>query len=171
MSVRKYLFWISCQGIRTYKIPKKGSYELVKYKGEDKYPETDLCDFFMWFEKAASITSDEYIDYCFLSDHYIDSLEYTHMPSLISSWNTDDIEAFCGNTAGLDNCFVYYTNNDYFVCQHRNVSDKESVRKLYIKCVPDFSINAPQKCDEGSDKTSILNKYFTIVRREQCEIT
>ena len=79
MAVRKYLFWKSEDGIRTYKVTKGNTYELLHPLGRDIFPGKNLTDFFSWFHKSAAITEDEYIDFCFLSDEEIESplLEYS----------------------------------------------------------------------------------------------
>ena len=79
MGIRKYLFWKSEDGIRTYKVTQKGTFELMKPSGKDVFPGGEWTAFFTWFHKSAVITEDEFIDFCFLSEDKIESplLEYS----------------------------------------------------------------------------------------------
>lgn len=160
MSVRKYLFWMNQDGIRTFKVTQKGTFELMKPAGKDVYSEKDITKFFSWFHKSAAITEDESIDFCFLSDSEVESPLLNYSTSSKSSWDKQEISIFCEEFINTESYEVFYGKDKSFVCQNGNVLDKKNVRKLYIKCIPEFSIVTKQKDNAGSEETSLLNRYF-----------
>lgn len=162
MSVRKYLFWMNQEGIRTYKVIQKGTFELMKPLGKDVYPTGDIKNFCKWFYKNAAITEDEQIDFCFLSDSEIKSplFDCEYSASIKSSWDQQEINIFCEKYLNTKTYEVFYAEDKSFVCQIGNVYDKKNVRKLYMKCIPEFSIETKEKVETGSEEMSIINQFF-----------
>lgn len=160
MKVRKYLFWFCRDGIRTYKVSGKGSFELVKPLGNDYFRGHDLTSFSEWFQKYASITADEYIDFCFLSDQKIESRLLKYSTREKSSWDKTEISTFCAKHIPASIYEFIYDEGKSFVCQNGNVYDSGNVRKMYVKCVPEFSVETKERVDEGSPETSMLNRYY-----------
>lgn len=117
MEVRKYLFWMTDQGIKTYKMTGKGIFELVRFKGEDMYTDTDISAFVAWFDKNASITEDEYIDFCYLSDRPVKASFFNYGTKEKSSWNKSEIGIFCDKYINLANYEVIVNKDISFVCQ------------------------------------------------------
>ena len=168
MAVRKYLFWKSEDGIRTYKVTKGNTYELLHPLGRDIFPEKNLTDFFSWFHKSAAITEDEYIDFCFLSDEEIESPLLEYSSSSKSSWDKKEISMFCEKYISTNTCEVIYEKSKSFICQIGNVLDKRNVKKIFLKCIPEFSIDTEEKIDEGSEETSLVNRFFIEKLKELC---
>lgn len=168
MSVRKYLFWLCDEGIKTYKVIGSGTFEILRPAGREVYKEKDLSSFFSWFHKSAAITEDEFIDFCFLSEQSIDSplLEYTNVTK--SSWDKQEIDAFCNKYMDVKNYEIYYAEDKSFVCQTGNVLRKEEIKRMYLKCIPEFSIETKEKIDAGSEETSLVNRFF-IERLKELE--
>lgn len=162
MSVRKYLFWMNPEGIRTYKVTQKGTFELMKPLGKDVYPTGNIKSFCEWFNRSAAITEDEYIDFCFLSDSEIKSslFECEYATSIKSSWDKQEINIFCEKYLNTKTYEVFYAEDKSFVCQAGNVYDKKNIKKLYIKCIPEFSIETKEKVESGSEETSLINQFF-----------
>lgn len=160
MAIRKYLFWKSKDGIRTYKVTQKGTFELMRPSGRDVFEDVDWTTFFSWFHKSASITDDDYIDFCFLSDEKIVSPLLDYSSSSKSSWDKQEIGIFCDKYLHVDTYEILYSENERFVCQSGNVLDKNKIRKMYLKCIPEFSIETKEKIDTGSEETSLVNRFF-----------
>lgn len=160
MGIRKYLFWKSKDGIRAYKVTQKGTFELMKPSGKDVFANGEWTKFFTWFHKSAAITEDEYIDFCFLSEEKIESPLVEYCSSSKSSWDKQEISIFCEKYIGADTYEVFYSEDERFVCQSGNVFDKKNVKKLFLKCMPEFSIETKEKIDTGSEETSLVNRYF-----------
>lgn len=169
MSIRKYLFWITKDGIQTYKVSQRGIFELVKFKGEKTYNEGDFAKFVTWFQKNAAITEDEYIDFCYLSDEETLSPLFSYPSSKKSSWDRHEIGLFCNQYINVDNYEVIYDTDKSFVCQTGNIFDKSKVKELYIKCVPEFSIDTPNIIETGSEETSLINRFFMDRLKELSE--
>ncbi len=160
MNVRKYLFWMNDVGIKTYKVTKKGTFELLKPAGRESYTDKDLEKFCSWFHKEAAITDDEFIDFCFLSVSPIESPLFDYNVSTKSSWDKQEISIFCDKYIGVENYKIYYEEDKCFVCQNGNVLDKKSIKTLYLKCIPEFSIETEERIDPGSEETSLVNRFF-----------
>lgn len=160
MAVRKYLFWKCEDGIRTYKVTQKGTFELMRPSGRDVFPDRDLTKFFTWFHKSAAITEDEFIDFCFLSEEEIESPLLNYSSTLTSSWDKQEISVFCEKYITSNTYEVVYAENKSFVCQNGNVFDKKNVKKLFVKCIPEFSIETKEKIDTGSEETCLLCRYY-----------
>lgn len=160
MAVRKYLFWMTDQGIRTYKVVGKSKYELIKFKGKDINPEVDLDKFAKWFYKTAAITADDYIDFCYLSEKRIDSEVFKHQTSINSSWDKKEINAFCSTYLSIENYEVFYSEEKSFVCQNSDLHKGQELRKIYLKCIPEFNIQAEEQIEEGSEETSLVNQLY-----------
>jgi len=160
MTIRKYLFWKSEDGIRTYKVTQKGTFELMKPSGKDIFVDDGWTRFFSWFHKSAAITEDEYIDFCFLSDEKIESPLLNYSSSSKSSWDKQEVSIFCEKFIHADTYEVYFTDDKSFVFQSGNVLDKKNVRKMYLKCIPEFSVEMKEKVDTGSEETSLVNRFF-----------
>lgn len=160
MAIRKYLFWKSKDGIRTYKVTHKGTFELMKPSGKDVFESEDWTSYFSWFHKSASITDDEYIDFCFLSEGKIESPLLEYSSSAKSSWDKQEISVFCDKYIHADTYEIFYSENDSFVCQSGNVLDKNKVKKMYLKCIPEFSVETKEKIEAGSEETSLINRFF-----------
>ena len=54
MGIRKYLFWKSEDGIRTYKVTQKGTFELMKPSGKDVFPGGEWTVFFTMVSQERS---------------------------------------------------------------------------------------------------------------------
>lgn len=164
MVIRKYLFWKSEDGIRTYKVTQKGTFELMKPSGKAVFADCEWTKFFAWFQKSAAITEDECIDFCFLSDEKIDSplLDYSSSfkSSCKSSWDKQEISIFCEKYIHADTYEVYFTDDKSFVCQNGNVFDKKNVKKIFLKCIPEFSVETKEKTDTELEETSLINRFF-----------
>lgn len=160
MGVRKYLFWMCQDGIRTYKVTQKGTFELMRPSGKDVYSDRNLTKFFTWFHKSAAITEDEFIDFCFLSDIEIESPLLNYTTSSKSSWDKQEIRIFCEKYINADAYEVCYDKEKSFVCQNSNVFDKKNVKKIFLKCIPEFSVEMKEKIDMGSEETSLVNRFF-----------
>lgn len=160
MAVRKYIFWLTKKGVKTYKVEQKGKFDLVPYRGDEYYPGTDFEDFAKWFQKTAAIRENEYIDFCYLSDTPIDSSLFDFQTSEKSSWDKGEIDLFCKKEIRISNYEVYYSESKCFVCQNVDIYPGQTLKKLYVKCVPDFSIETIEEEDTGSEKTSILNRFY-----------
>lgn len=160
MEVRKYLFWMTDKGIQTYKVTNKGTFELVRFKGEDKYTDTDFSNFVAWFNRNASIAEDEYIDFCYLSDKPVESSLFRHSTKTKSSWDKKEISIFCDRYINADNYEVIVDEQHSFICQNGNVFNKDNLKKIYLKCVPEFSLETVEKIEQGSEETSLVNRYF-----------
>lgn len=160
MAIRKYLFWKNQDGIRTYKVTQKGTFELLKPSGKNVFEENDWTKFFSWFHKSAAITEDEYIDFCFLSDDKIESPLLDYSSSSKSSWDKQEIGIFCEKYIHVDTYEIYYAEDKSFVCQSGNVLDKNKVKRMYLKCIPEFSVETKEKIETGSEETSLVNRFF-----------
>lgn len=162
MGIRKYLFWKSEDGIRTYKVTQKGTFEMMKPSGKDVFPDGEWTTFFTWFHKYAAITNDELIDFCFLSEDKLESplLETDYSSTSKSSWDKQEINVFCDKYICADTYEILYAEDKSFVYQMGNAIDKKKVKKLYLKCIPEFSIETKEKIDMGSRETSIVNQFF-----------
>lgn len=166
MEIRKYLFWMTKKGIQTYKVTSKGTFELIRFKGEDTYADTDLLKFVEWFNKMASIAGDEYIDFCYLSDTPVEFPAFTYGTKAKSSWDKQEISLFCNEYINIANYEVVVDDEHSFVCQSGNVFDKDKIKKIYLRCVPEFSFEITEKVDVESEETSLVNKYFIDMLRE-----
>ncbi len=167
MENRKYLFWMTDKGIQTYKVTDKENFELIKFKGEDIYTDTDLLRFVEWFNKMASIAADEYIDFCYLSDKPVEFPEFSYGMQAKSSWHRHEISLFCDKYVNIENYEIVVDDDHCFTCQNGNIFDKSSIKKIYLKCVPEFVFDEEvSKTDLKSEKTSLVNKYFIDMLRE-----
>lgn len=166
MEIRKYLFWITDRGIQTYKVINQGKYELVRYKGEDIYTDTDLRKFAIWFNRNASITEDECIDFCYLSNKPDNFLSFNYSTKAKSSWSKKEISFFCDKYIKADNYEVIVDDEQSFICQNGNLFDGDQIEKIYLKCVPEFSMEAVEKTVPVAEETSLVNKYFIDMLKE-----
>ena len=125
----------------------------------------DMKKFFSWFHRSASITEDEQIDFCFLSEteFEIPALNYQTVPK--SSWNKEKIGEFCEKYIQADNYEIIYGPGKSFVCQNGNVFDRKNIKKLNLKCIPEFEENT---CEETVSKTENIS-YVNLYYREQLE--
>lgn len=165
MSIRKYLFWINHDGIRTFKIVSDKQIEQMRPSGKDVYADGDKKNFFSWFHKSASITKDEQIDFCFISDTEFEIPELNYRTVSKTSWNKEEIGEFCERYIPADSYEIIYRAGKSFVCQSGNVFDRKNIKKVYLKCLPELEEDI---CEEISSKTetiSAVNRYF----REQLE--
>ena len=169
MSVRKYLFWFYDKGIKTYKVTSSGKFELLKPSGQDTYMGHDLDKFLSWFQKSAAITEDEYIDFCFLSDKKIDSPLLEYHISNKSSWDKQEIQMFMDKYVHSDSYQIFYSENASFVSQNGNIFNPDTIKKLYMKCIPEFSVETEEKIDTGSEETSLVSRYFIDKLKELSE--
>ena len=160
MAVRKYLFWMSDKGIQTYKVVGNECFELIKFKGKDTYPDTNLDKFAKWFYEIAAIATDDYIDFCYLSDKEIDSNIFKHQTSTISSWDKKEILMFCSHFLSFENYEVAYSDENSFVCQNSDLYSDQKLKRIYLKCIPEFKIQTEKKIDKGSEETSVLNRFY-----------
>ncbi len=158
--IRKYLFWIDNKGIKAYKVINKGCFAPMKPQGKEYFPSTDLKQFFKWFNMAAAITEDEFIDFCFLSEINIESPLLSYTSSSKSSWDKEEIYMFCEKYMESNSYKIFYNDNDCIVNQTGNIYDKDNVKKLFLKCIPEFSIEASEEIVTGKVETSFLNRYF-----------
>ena len=164
MNIRKYLFWLEQDGIRTYKMMADKTFKLVRYHGEEICAGVDLPDFLEWFDKTASITKDEFVDFCFLADREIDISLSAYQTMEISSWNKAEILAFCRDYMGdMEACKFFYQKEKCFVCQNGNIFDEKNIKKLYVKCIPKFSCEVDEVkegLEKKTEESSGLTKYY-----------
>lgn len=168
METRKYLFWITDKGIQTYKMTGKGDFELIKFKGEDIYTDTDFLKFMGWFNKAASIAADEYIDFCYLSDKPVEFPEFSYGTQAKSSWNSHEISHFCDDYVNIENFKIVIDEEHCFTCQSGNIFETDAIKKIYLKCIPEFVFEVQEgtKTESKIEKTSLVNRYFIDMLRE-----
>lgn len=169
--IRKYLFWMTEKGIQTYKMRTDGEFELLRFKGEDIYSDTDFEKFSLWFNRIASIAEDEYIDFCYLSNRPIDNPIFNNSRKRKSkkgksSWKKTEIEKFCEKHIDTANYEVIVGENKSFVCQSGNIYDNNCIEKIYLKCMPEFSFDKEQKKDASPEETSLVNRYFIDMLKE-----
>ena len=166
MEIRKYLFWICENEIRTYKAISKGEYEILRPLGNDYYRGNDWDAFSKWFKKNSSITSDEYADFCFIMNH--DSqipdqiMDYRFIDN--TTWCKEEIICFIEQFFSFNVCEVVYSSSGSFFCQNGNISDKNDIKKVFIKCIPTFEISSDEideLSDQSNENTSKLNLYFS----------
>lgn len=165
MSLRKYLFYFSGDKIRIFKPISEGVFETMRYKGEDAFPSKDWKTFYEWFSRAASIASDDYIDYCFLSDEPWTLPEFSQKRKSVSSWNKREIYAFCNNYVTSESYEICYDGIHGMVNQKGNVADKKSVKKIYLKCVPEFTVQIEaelvrEQPETAESEISPLSRYY-----------
>lgn len=168
MKNRKYLFWMTDKGIQTYKVTGTVSFELIKFKGEDIYTDTDLLKFFEWFNKMASIATDEYIDFCCLSDKPVEFPELFYDMKARSSWNRKEIRFFCDKYVNIENYEIVIDEEHCFTCQSGNIFDRSAIKRIYLRCIPDFAFEVEEdlKTNSKPEETSLVNKYFIDMLRE-----
>ena len=75
---------------------------------------------------------------------------------------------FCEKYISTNTCEVIYEKSKSFICQNGNVLDKRNVKKIFLKCIPEFSIDTEEKIDEGSEETSLVNRFFIEKLKELC---
>ena len=167
MTVRKYLFWMDGDGIKTYKATEKGKFAVLRPAGREVYADTDFTRFFRWFQKSAAIAEDEFIDFCFLSEQPIEFALPEYLCSAKSSWDKPAVMDFCRLYLEFQNFEVFYSEEKSFVCQSGNVRDKNAVKSLFLKCIPEFCNDERETIDPVSEETSILNRYFIELLEKQ----
>lgn len=166
MAVHKFIFWISEKGIKTYRVKKNDNYELIRYQGNDTYPNSDLKFFFNsdWFTDIASIAEDDYIDFCFLSRMKKEVPKFAYMIGQKSSWNKKDIQKFCEKYIQADNYKVIADSENAeknFVYQTGNIYEKNQITDIYLKCVPEFSMEGHDSENiPPEEDTSVLYRYY-----------
>ena len=160
MGVRKYLFWESEEGVRTYKVSSKGSYDLMKPLGKECFTGGSWEKFFLWFHKTAAITGDEFIDFCFLSENELDFPELKYCLAAKSSWDKEEIVSFCEKQVCSDSFEIFYAPQSSFVHQIGNCTNPKNVKKLYLKCYPEFSMEIKVNEKNTPEETSVVNRYF-----------
>ena len=167
MGVRKYLFWKSSDGIKTYKVTDDGKAELMMPHGKDTYRnKDDLSKYSDWFCKAAGFTSDDLIDFCYLyeneADENLPELKIGNAASAKSSWSLPEIKLFCEQYIKDVNVYqVFYDTKGNSFCQQRvNNYDDTKIKKLFVKCIPELLVEMPEKISTGSEDTSVLYDYF-----------
>ena len=160
MAVHKYIFFISQEGIKTYRVRNNSEYELVIFQGEKIYDAGDVNGFFKWFDRMASIAKDDMIDFCFLSEEKIDSPMFEYFKGEKSFWVKEEIINFCEKNISEKNYEIIIDENTKLVCQMANAFDVKSISKLYLKCIPEFSIQTEEVLDRGTEETSLLCQYF-----------
>jgi hypothetical protein len=160
MGIRKYLFWKNKDGIRTYKVTQNETFDLMKPSGRDVFTDGEWASFFTWFHKNAAITEDEFIDFCFLSEDTMEFPLLEYNPSFKSSWDKQEINLFCNRYICSDTYEVYYSEDKSFIYQSGNVFDKKKVKKLFLKCIPEFSIELEEEMKVCSDETSLINRFY-----------
>ena len=162
MSIRKYIFTINSEGLKTYKVISENKYELRKPNGMDYFPETNINKFFQWFHRDAAITDGEYTDFCFLSETKLDNLsllKYNSSCSSASSWNKQEICDFCEKYLSLDSYKILYDKDKCFIVQNTNVPDESKIKTLYLKCLPKFSLEIDEK-KIPNNNGSILWRFY-----------
>lgn len=163
MGIHKYLFLLTEEGIKTYRV-REGldfPYELVKYKGEASYKGDNLDAFFPWFFRTASIVQDDRIDFCFLSDKPMESRVFSYLQDKVSSWNKVEVLKFCEEIFGDTNYQIMIDENtSCIIHQKSNIYEGTDIKKMYLKCIPDFSPETEEQPDAEDGETSILCRYF-----------
>ena len=89
----------------------------------------------------------------FLSDKYRISSK--------SSWNKQQIQVFCKKYLSLDTFKVFWSKDNSSIIQSTNVFDEKKIKTLFIKCVPEFSIETDTIGFSSQEKTSKfdLNRF------------
>lgn len=77
-----------------------------------------------------------------------------------SSWDKQEIGIFCDKYIHADTYEIMYSENESFVCQSGNVINRKHVNRMYLKCIPEFSVETKEKIDTGSEETSLVNRFF-----------
>lgn len=160
MSVKKYLFWFCDEGIKSYKVKASGAFEILRPSGREVYQSKDWNEFYTWFQSCARIVEEDYIDYCFLSQNGEDFPEIEGLTDVKSSWDKPEIHRFCKEFLGFESYEIHYGDDLKFVCQEGNIFVGDDLKKLHLKCVPEFSMETKAVAEDGSEGTSILNQYF-----------
>ena len=163
MSIRKYIFTINSEGIKTYKVISENEYELRKPNGMDYFPGKDINKFFQWFHRDAAITNEEKTDFCFLSETKLDNSplsQYNSSCSSASSWNKQKICDFCEKYLSLDSYKIVYDKDKCFMVQNTNVPDESKIKTLYLKCLPDFSMEIEDIVISNNNESSILWRFY-----------
>ncbi len=166
MAVHKFIFWISEKGIKTYRVKKNDNYELIRYQGNDSFPNSDLKFFFDsdWFTDIAAIAEDDSIDFCFLSGRKEEVPNFAYMTEQKSSWNQEEIQKFCEKFIRADNYKIIADSENaekIFVCQTGNIYEKNQITDIYLKCVPEFAMEEDGSDNMSSEEdTSILYRYY-----------
>lgn len=162
MAVHKLMFWISDKGIQTFRI-RNNVYELNRYQGNDYFPKSDLKSFFDsdWFNDISSIGEDDNIDFCFLSEIPIVLPEFQYGMESRSSWSKEDIMTFCEKYTEVENYKVLTADGNSFVCQTGNIYGRNQITEMYLRCIPEFSMDEHKTKDEiPEEETSVLYRYY-----------
>lgn len=161
MAIHKYIFYIDDRGIRAYRACGNNEFEVVRYMGEEICKESSLDEYFKWFDNVASIAPDDSVDFCFLSNIQITQPQLEYPSDMKSSWTKDEVIYFCQNVIAEKNCEISVADGIQFVCQVSNIYDKKSIEKIYLKCVPEFSLTEIKKQEETISKDqSVLYRYY-----------
>lgn len=167
MAIRKYMFVISYNGIKTYDAKDDKQYELLRPRGEESFPYGNMKEFFEWFDRVAAIAKDDLIDFCFLSEIPEIQIEAqieavsSKLGKGISSWSKDEVIRFCENNLKTENFEIVTDKDVRFTIQRTNMYNKESIKNLYLKCIPEFSMT--DEDNEGQElggETNVLYQYF-----------
>ncbi|MCR5587930.1 MAG: hypothetical protein K6F77_10430 [Lachnospiraceae bacterium] len=166
MGLRKYLFWRNKDIIKTYKVTPNGEFEVLKPLGNEYYQTKDSdkwSDFYKWFYTNASIASDEYVDFCFISqdEEDIKPLFKEFKCASKSTWNKNEINKFCDMILESEVYKVFYEKDKNYVFQKGNIYDRSNIKSIYMRCFPIFLPDEKQEDDYmDSNEPSMLNKFF-----------
>lgn len=88
--IHKYLFFIEGEEIQSYKFD-KDKIEIIKHKGELTCNLTEKL-FWSWWEKVNSyISSEDFIDFCFIGNVSFDFFKRSYKSVEFSEWNIEKI--------------------------------------------------------------------------------
>ena len=161
MAVHKYMFYIEEEGIRAYRAIGSNEYEIVRHMGEDIYKGNSLEEYFKWFDNVASIAADDSVDFCFLSRYEIEQFKIEYSAGVKSSWSKDEVIYFCKTVINKGNMEIHCSDDIQFVCQVSNIFSRDQIESFYLKCVPEFSIEAEYKKEENKvADTSFQYRYY-----------
>lgn len=169
MGIHKYLFYMPDKGIKTYKIGDGNELKLVRRYGEDVYDDPDMEKFFSWFDKMASISSDDSIEFCFVSEKEIALPKFRYQENLSKIWNKEELIQICEQIIGQGSFELFSGERKLLVHQMGNIYGDIPIPKLYLKCIPDNIFKGEEERKEekdgkskevGEESISILNRYY-----------
>ncbi len=166
MNLRKFLFYIDNKKIKSYTFNNE-KYELIFYKGEDSYSNSiDL--FWDWWEKSISLSKNDFIDFCVLSNSDLlnfKEISYNFVEK--STWNYEEIKLFLSK---IDYSGILLSNNSIdkeiinkidTLSDYLNKKQFDSLFNLFT--IPQSNIFIEEKTNnpEIVEKKGILQEYYS----------
>lgn len=177
-ATHKYILIIQNNILYTVRY-EKGRPELEKYHGEkgcDLKLNSNQQKWISWFEEFSSISSDEYVDFCVVSDsetndifdsirlHYESSKHYQK-----SSWSESEIFECCSAFIKCKNFKIKYGDNSFLVNQTTDIGKKTKYAELYMECLPEFTPVAVDNQVEQDEKGKNILADFCKERLKEWE--